>query len=586
MPVYDLHSAVKKDDLPRVSARLNHRQKAFQAQVNAYDRSGYTPLMHAVSNPKASVAMVQLLLQHGASTQQNSQPFAQEFSVMALALQGGDPHKVKALLEAGADIHYTREGYNALIDAVHGRDVMRDEHLLELLTLLIEKRVALNSVTRYAESGLRVLSRLGRFDAIRLLLNAGADASHLQWTPLMHAVALGSLADVQAQIETGVTLEEIDWWERTAWLFAIQSGEIRNAQLLLERGASRNASGRCGKPALFYAIGSRHAPMLRWLLQIGMDIEQTDQFGAAPLMTAVECGNLQALDILLRAGAEVNRGEEGQTAMSAACERGVAMRLLDAGADPNQLSTEGKRTLLGFDPEPDEDALEAITPHEFIAACSRRFGKRNPEKFTEPFWLGMIRAGINAYQAAQLFSGAAFAEGIKPRKRLFQEGYLPVWCAQRFGQSITFLSDGRIVQIGGEHEDGYDPDFCIYNDVFVHDVAGGISIFGYPEAVFPPTDFHTATLIGEYIYVIGSLGYSGKRSYGTTPVFRLDTRTFRMERVETSGVAPGWIYRHRAVLVSADEIRISAGTIATEPKDEVNEKSYILDTKNRVWRAG
>jgi hypothetical protein len=24
------------------------------------------------------------------------------------------------------------------------------------------------------------------------------------------------------------------------------------------------------------------------------------------------------------------------------------------------------------------------------------------------------------------------------------------------------------VQIGSEHEDDYDPDFCIYNDVFVH----------------------------------------------------------------------------------------------------------------------
>ena len=594
MPVYELHSAVKKDDLARVTSLLNHHKKLFQAQINTYDRSGCTPLMHAVSKPKASaalaarpastsLAMVQLLLEHGASIKQISrQPFVQ-YSVMALALQGGDPHKVNALLEAGADIHYTHEGYNALINAV-GRDVMRDANLLELLTLLINKRVALNSVTRYAESGLRLLSRFGRFDAVRLLLNAGADAGHLQWTPLMHAVALGSLADVQAQFE-GAALEEIDWWERTAWLLALQSGEIIKAQFLLERGASRDATGRCGKPALFYAIESHHAPMLCWLLEIGMDVEQTDQFGATPLMTAVAHENLPALDILLKAGADVNRCNDGQTALSAARERGVAMRLLDAGADPSQLSTEGKRTLLGFDPDPDEYALEAVTPREFLTACSQRFSKRNPEKFTEAFWLGMIRAGINAYQAAQLFSGAAFAKGIKlPKKRPFEEGYLPLWCAQRFGQSITFLSDGRIVQIGGEHEDGYDPDFCIYNDVFVHDLDGGIHIFGYPEAVFPPTDFHTATLIGEYIYVIGSLGYPAKRSYGTTPVYRLDTRNFSMERVETSGIPPGWIYRHRAVLVSAHEIRISGGTVAT-PEHETNEKSYILDTKNQVWRA-
>ncbi len=44
----------------------------------------------------------------------------------------------------------------------------------------------------------------------------------------------------------------------------------------------------------------------------------------------------------------------------------------------------------------------------------------------------------------------------------------PVWCFERYGQSITCLPDGRFVQIGGEHEDSYDRDFCIYNDVFVH----------------------------------------------------------------------------------------------------------------------
>ena len=71
----------------------------------------------------------------------------------------------------------------------------------------------------------------------------------------------------------------------------------------------------------------------------------------------------------------------------------------------------------------------------------------------------------------------------------------PVWCAQRFGQTVTLLPDGRAVQIAGEHEDHYDPDFTIYNDVFVHEPDGTIRIFGYPEAVFPPTDFHTATLV-------------------------------------------------------------------------------------------
>lgn len=75
----------------------------------------------------------------------------------------------------------------------------------------------------------------------------------------------------------------------------------------------------------------------------------------------------------------------------------------------------------------------------------------------------------------------------------------PVWCFHRFGKSITEFPDGRIIEIGGEHEDYYDPDFCIYNDVVVHYGGGRFEIFGYPEEVFPPTDSHSATLVGDVI---------------------------------------------------------------------------------------
>src|SRR2546425_112519 len=87
------------------------------------------------------------------------------------ALGEGDPQRVRALIEAGADIRYKgNHGYDALLDAVHGRDVTRDPRLLELLALLAAHGVDLSGISAYEESGLRVLSRLGRFDAVRLLL--------------------------------------------------------------------------------------------------------------------------------------------------------------------------------------------------------------------------------------------------------------------------------------------------------------------------------------------------------------------------------------------------------------------------------
>jgi ankyrin repeat protein len=491
---------------------------------------------------------------------------------LRLALSEGDPQRVAALIEAGADIHYKRDhGYDALLDAVHGRDVSRDPRLLDLLTLLVAQGVNLSGVSTYQESGLRVLSRVGRFDAVRLLLEAGADRSQLGWTPLIEAVTLGSLADVHAVLEKGAALEDRDWWSRTAWLIALLAGDIAKAQLLRARGADVNARGRCGCPPLFYAIEGHHPGVLRWLLREGADIHRTDDFHRTALIEAVEQNDLECVEALLGAGADVAADSNG-TALKRAVSREIVMRLLDAGADPADAD---QRVILGLQATGDE-ALAVVTPDEFRGAFTRKFGETNPERMRVPFWEAMIRCGASAYEARRRFEESP---GTLAK---------PAWCAQRYGQSLTLLPDGRAVQIGGEHEDFYDPDFCIYNDVFFHGPDASVAIYGYPESVFPPTDFHTATQIGDFIYVIGSLGYQGTRRYGETPVYRLDVHTSRMDRLDSDGEAPGWIYRHRAVAVHPHGIRVWGGTVVRRGSGgeahEPNLGSFVLDLDRLIWR--
>ncbi len=492
------------------------------------------------------------------------------------ALAEGDPQEVASLISAGADVRYQDEhGYDALIHAVHGRDVLGDPRLIELMTLLIRSGVPLTGRSTYSESGVRVLSRLGRFDAVQVLLQAGADPGDLEMTPLIGAAAFGSLTDVEDAVRSGADLEGRDFWERTPWLVAVQAGDVPKASLLLERGADRNARGRCGKPPLFYAIENGHPLMLRWLLENGADVRATDDFGSTALAAAAEEGDADAVDVLLRAGADANQTFASGSALGSARTREAALRLLEAGADPQELSFGGRRAILGYAPDPDEELLR-VSAEEFRAFRSRRFGRRNPEAMNNPFWEGMIRAGVNAYRAAVRVEG----------ERRLGARHGPIWCAERFGQSLTLLGDGRIVQVGGEHEDGYDPDFCIYNDVFVH-APGGVTIYGYPEAVFPPTDFHTATLIGGHVYLIGSLGYQGTRRFGETPVYRLDARTFRMERLVTTGDGPGWIYKHRGVLLGPHEIQVTGGKVATDVGGvEVhsdNRSTFILNAETLAW---
>jgi len=94
----------------------------------------------------------------------------------------------------------------------------------------------------------------------------------------------------------------------------------------------------------------------------------------------------------------------------------------------------------------------------------------------------------------------------------------------------------------------YDPDFYIYNDVVVLHPDGKTDILGYPAEIFPPTDFHTATLVGDRIVIVGSLGYPQQRKPGAAPVMVLDLTSLSIAPVQTSGQSPGWIHSHEAML--------------------------------------
>lgn len=181
---------------------------------------------------------------------------------------------------------------------------------------------------------------------------------------------------------------------------------------------------------------------------------------------------------------------------------------------------------------------------------SPRRGSINPHEMTNDVWRWLINHRLSAYQANQLFNGPS----------PFNAG--PGWCFDRFGQTETLLPNGSSLLVAGEHEDHYDPDFYIYNDVVIIDQSGEISIFGYPTEVFPPTDFHTATLLGNSLILIGNLGYSQNRRADQTQVLKLELDTWRISKIDTHGYAPGWIHAHTAILAATGtEILVTGGKI-------------------------
>lgn len=212
-----------------------------------------------------------------------------------------------------------------------------------------------------------------------------------------------------------------------------------------------------------------------------------------------------------------------------------------------------------------------VTAELFTQWRSPRRGETHAQQLTNPVWQWLVRTGANAYRANKHFGGPSpFSAG-------------PGWCCDRFGQSETSLPDGRTILVAGEHEDYYDPDFYIYNDVIVVQPDKTIDIYGYPEQDFPPTDFHSASLIGGRLILIGNLGYAKSRQTGHTPVYVLDVETLQIDRIHTSGEHPGWIFDHNASIDGNDLIIRGGELFDSEDRCRENIDDWKLNFDSWRW---
>jgi hypothetical protein len=426
-------------------------------------------------------------------------------------------------------------------------------------------------------------------DVFALLLDHGADSSEMLWGSLHRAVALGSLEEVQVAADCAA-FSARDVSGLTPFLLACDIGDVDKAAALLplskqeDRYRTRNR-----EPALMVAADKRRGPMVRWLLAKGFDANETDEFGGTALITAAEVNSVEIVKDLLESGADIGASfnlsasvrnidrsrlgmdplsqdlestgrEHFQTAASNTRSAAVARLLIEAGAKPHEFENDVLRDLTGASLMQEQQITRAI----YEAQKNRRFGTQNPEPVAYEFWLEMVRSGKSEFGANNI-SGPA------------------IWSFDRFGMSTTELPGNVWVQIAGEHEDHYDPDFCIYNDVILHKGGGDTQIYIYPREVFPPTDFHTATLVDDAIILIGSLGYYENRPVGRTQVLSLNLKDFSIDRIESSGELPGWISRHQARL-DGDKITVWGGDVWDGADLVPMDGAYRLSLASGIWQ--
>lgn len=209
-----------------------------------------------------------------------------------------------------------------------------------------------------------------------------------------------------------------------------------------------------------------------------------------------------------------------------------------------------------------------------------QLGHSNPTDVSNPFYQWVIKYKVDAWTIQKVI-----IDNYDYDKRV---ELLPLWCQARMGQSQTVLPDGRVILIGGEYEDYYHPDFCIYNDVSIINTNGTIETYNYSKTIFTPTDFHTATLVSsgdnEYIIIVGSLGYLEDRQYCHTPVYRLNTQNFKIEQVATRN-SMGWIHKHDA-MVKDNQIIVTGGQLLINDVAPLldNVDTWVLNLNTLVWK--
>ena len=496
-------------------------------------------------------------------------------------VSGGDVARVRWWMAQGADLFQK--------DCC-GRTVIEAARAPEMLEWLMEQEAPEPDRPHWRRVVIAQLWNDHAYAALRRLKARGLEGPESEWPPLHQLVALGTvseLADALQGPSRAAWLEQLearDALEFTPAMHAAHQGAVEKLALLRDAGADMHAPWHDQDLGVWVIESGRADAMHWWLALPGVSVSMPlDTTRNTPLLAAVDSNLLSMAEVLLKAGADpLQCNDEGERPADLATSRDMLEVLMAHGGCAEPWDRNSARIWLGQPTVDDEERFDGLVLCDPATASQHamvRPGGYNGEEITSDFHMAMLESCACAFFARKIYG-------------LDASGAERVWSADRFGQSLTGLPDGRWVQIGGEHEDGYDPDFCIYADVIVHSPpseqggAWGRQVFAYPAEVFPPTDFHTSTWVDGRIIVIGCLGYAAQRCPGETPVYVLDTSSFQMRQLECFGNMPGWLHEHRAQLVAPGVVEVWGGKRCMENGEwQPVPGRWRLDLAQCQWQA-
>jgi uncharacterized protein len=137
---------------------------------------------------------------------------------------------------------------------------------------------------------------------LRRLLTTGskADGPGEGWTPLIWASRAGAVDAIKVLLDAGADINHPgpsgDNWDATPLQHAILERQPRAVEVLLERGADVHLAGAGSQPPIFLAAGDADPTIVKLLLAHGASATVENQKGATPFVLAVSAGSLHGPD--------------------------------------------------------------------------------------------------------------------------------------------------------------------------------------------------------------------------------------------------------------------------------------------------
>jgi L-ascorbate metabolism protein UlaG (beta-lactamase superfamily) len=201
------------------------------ADVNASLPNGQTTMHYAAWTGKTDI--VCLLLSKGVSP---NYPDGGEAGPMIGAIFGGHVETVRALLEAGADVHQkSQDGRTAIFAVASGQGST------EIGRMLIDKGAAVDLADQNGTTPLGLAVQNSLAEVAELLLKNGADINRpsgpFGWTVLHYAAVRGDKSMVELLLDKGADLGVTDSDGKTSLDLAASHGHSDVAEILASRGA-------------------------------------------------------------------------------------------------------------------------------------------------------------------------------------------------------------------------------------------------------------------------------------------------------------------------------------------------------------